>query len=167
MNSHFIFLLTSPPDIHIDSRPVDSDSRPMTMTPVRVVAAIVHVQPIARLDTASSADTVTASFTANAVRARRRGEQSRGSQSRCCGSHERNHAHGVTSSFLFRSLTMFCLFRSLTMFCKPLSSSVARDLFRDATKWNRCSGSCCGLRKSRARTIRDHCVRRRRRRRRR
>src|SRR5262249_10718819 len=93
------FLPTLPPDVHIDSRPVDSDSRPMVMTPVRISVAIVHVQPIARLETAGPAEAVIASFVANAVRAGRRGKQSRGSQSRRCGSHERNHAHGVTSSF--------------------------------------------------------------------
>jgi hypothetical protein len=42
----------------------------MMMTPVRV--AIVHVQPIARFDTASPAEAVIASFIANAVRTGRR-----------------------------------------------------------------------------------------------
>src|SRR5262249_25009898 len=94
-----MLLLASPPDVYIESRSVDSDSRPVVTMPVRVPIAIVHVQAIASIEAARSAKTSVAALPAHTVRTRRRSEQSCGSQSRRCGSHERNHAHGVTSSF--------------------------------------------------------------------
>jgi hypothetical protein len=92
--------------VNAEAGSVNPDARPVAMVVIIVPVTVVHVQAVAAVETPSSTEAVVAALPADAVRASGRCQQCCSGQRRSGGSHERDHAHGFTSSSL-QALTTF------------------------------------------------------------